>query len=130
MQLGARASTVLTLAMVGAVGAAVFWAVSSSKTMVTCEMAPGGTELRGRAIYYIDFARQVMASTEDDRPVTVSVEAISWNHVGPAPDGHAQVTEAGRIDRRTGALVLQRKLVAANGAVDETTSTGRCSGLK
>lgn len=133
MQLSSRATTALTLGLVAAASGAVFLAISVSKRMVTCEPAielPGGGQQQRRMIFYIDFERQLMATTEGDKPIAVSAGEVTWTHSGATPDARSQATETGRIDRETGALTVRRRLVALNGEVTETRTQGNCIGAR
>lgn len=131
MSLSARATTALTVALVTAVGAAVLYAVSATKRTVTCTSAmslPGGAQLKGQMIFHIDFERKVMGSSQGDKTIAVTGDAVTWEHSDVTPDRASRVTEKGRLDRNTGDLQVQRRLVAPNGFVDETVTTGRCTG--
>lgn len=131
MSLSARSTTALTVALVAAVAVAVLYALSVTKRTVTCTSAmalAGGAQLQGQMIYHIDFERKVMGSSQGDKPITVTGDIVSWEHSGLTPDRASQITEKGRLDRKTGDLQVQRRLVASNGLVDETVTTGRCKG--
>jgi len=130
--LSGPATTALTVALVAGLGGAAYFAVSQSKRTVTCPSTiegPGGP-LSAQMIFHIDFERALMSSNDGDRPVTVTSDSVKWTHAKKTPDGRSQVTEVGDINRRTGVFLMQRKLLASNGAVDETQIRGRCSGAE
>jgi hypothetical protein len=89
---------------------------------------PGGAQLKGQMIFHIDFERKVMGSSRGDKTIAVTSDTVTWEHSDLTPDRASQVTEKGRLDRKTGDLQVQRRLVAPNGLVDETLTTGQCTG--